>query len=77
MYDIPTYWEHLVHSYTGLNVNEIEELELIDYLQYRRDAFIHEMNRTDAGQEYLENARMLEQTKPDRAKLRELSGRRR
>ena len=66
-----------MHDYTGLNVNEIEELELIDYLQYRRDAFIHELNKTEKGQEYLENARMLEQTKPDRAKLRELSGRRR
>lgn len=51
---MPTYWEHLVHEYTGLNVNEIEELEYIDYLQYRRDAFVHEMNKTEEGREYLE-----------------------
>ena len=73
LYDIPTYWEHLVKEYTGLNVNEIEELEYIDYLQYRRDAFICEMNKTEEGREYLENARTLSQTKPDRKSLRRFS----
>lgn len=65
-----------MHEYTGLNVNEIEELEYIDYLQYRRDAFIHEMNKTEEGREYLENAMALTQTKPDREGLRRISGRR-
>lgn len=55
-------------------MNEIEELEYIDYLQYRRDAFIHEMNKTEEGREYLENAYALTQTKPDRIKLRSLFG---
>lgn len=55
-------------------MNEIEELEYIDYLQYRRDAFIHEMNKTEEGREYLENAYTLTQTKPDRIKLRSLFG---
>ncbi len=64
-----------MHVYTGLNVNEIEELEYIDYLQYRRDAFIHEMNKTEEGREYLENARTLSQTEPDRISLRRISGR--
>lgn len=64
-----------MHEYTGLNVNEIEELEYIDYLQYRRDAFIHMLNQTEEGREYLENARTLEQTEPDRKRLRELFGR--
>ncbi len=74
LYDIPTYWEHIVHEYTGLNFNEIEELEYIDYLQYRRDAFIHLLNKTEEGREYLENARTLTQTEPDRKRLRELFG---
>ena len=65
-----------MHEYTGLNVNEIEELEYIDYLQYRRDAFVHEMNKTEEGREYLENAMALSQTKPDREGLRRISGRR-
>lgn len=76
MYDIPTYWEHIVHEYTGLSVNEIEELEYIDYLQYRRDAFIHMLNQTEEGREYLENAKTLTQTEPDRKRLRELFGKR-
>ncbi len=63
-----------MHEYTGLNVNEIEELEYIDFLQYRRDAFIHEMNQTEEGREYLENARTLLQTEPDREALRRISG---
>ena len=61
-------------EYTGLNVNEIEELEYIDYLQYRRDAFIHAINQTEEGREYLENAHTLTQTEPDRQRLRELFG---
>lgn len=65
-----------MHEYTGLNANEIEELEYIDYLQYRRDAFIHEMNKTEEGREYLENAMTLMQTEPDREGLRRISGRR-
>lgn len=63
-----------MHEYTGLNVNEIEELEYIDFLQYKRDAFITKMNQTEEGREYLENARILSQTEPDRATLRQLFG---
>lgn len=74
LFDIPTYWEHLVHEYTGLNVNEIEELEIIDYLQYKRDAFILHMNQSEEGRQYLENARTLSQTEPDRESLRQLFG---
>lgn len=73
-YDIPTYFEHLVHEYTGLNVNEIEELEYIDYLQYRRDAFINHMNKTEKGQEYLKKAKIFNSTEPDRDTLRVLFG---
>ena len=63
-----------MHEYTGLNVNEIEELEYIDYLQYRRDAFIHSLMKTEEGREYLQKAHTLTQTKPDRKRLRELFG---
>ena len=41
---------------------------------WRRDAFIHHMSKTEAGQEYLDNAWRMEQTKPDRAKLRKKYG---
>lgn len=72
-----SYWEKLVADYLRVSVLEVEELEYLDYLQYRRDAFIHRLNQTESGQEYLENAHRLEQTsmgKSDRARLRELFG---
>ena len=53
---------------------EVDQLDYIDYLKYRRDAFIYRMSQTDKGQEYLDNAYRLEQTKPDRKKLREKYG---
>lgn len=53
---------------------EVEQLDYIDYLQYRRDAFIYQMSQTEKGQEYLDNAYRLEQTKPDRKALREKYG---
>ena len=67
-------WEHLVAQYTGLNILEVEELDYIDYLTFRRDAFIYKMSKTDKGEEYLNNAYRLEQTKPEREKLREKFG---
>ena len=53
---------------------EVDQLDYIDYLRYRRDAFIYQMSQTEKGQEYLDNAYRLEQTKPDRKKLREKYG---
>ena len=67
-------WEHLVSQYTGLNMLEVEGLDYIDYLIFRRDAFIYKMSKTDKGEEYLNNAWRLEQTKPDRKKLKEKFG---
>ena len=53
---------------------EVEELEYLDYLIYKRDAFIYTMSRTEKGEEYLNNAWRLEQTKPDRESLRKKFG---
>ena len=74
-YNISTYFEHLIYKYIGLNLFEINELDYIDYLILRRDAFINQMNQTEKGQEYLDNAYRLEETKPNREKLREKFGR--
>ena len=71
---IMTTWEHLVSKYTGLNILQVEELDYIDYLIYRRDAFIHRMSQTEEGEKYLNNAYRLEQTKPDRESLRKKFG---
>lgn len=69
-----TTWEHLVAQYTGLNILQVEELDYIDYLMYRRDAFIYRMSQTEEGEKYLNNAWRLEQTKPDRKGLRNKFG---
>ena len=74
-YNISTYFEHLIYKYIGLNLFQINELDYIDYLILRRDAFINQMNQTEKGQEYLDNAYRLEETKPNREKLREKFGR--
>ena len=65
-----TWWPQLVAEYTGLTLYDVRELDYIDYLLLRRDAFIHKMNQTEKGREYLDNAWRMEQTQPDRAALR-------
>ena len=49
-------------------------MDYLDYLTFRRDAFIERMSKTDKGIEYLNNAWRLEQTAPDRDKLRKKFG---
>lgn len=53
----------------------MQELNFLQYLVWRRDAYIHMLTRTEAGQEYLDNAWRMEQTKPDREALRAKLGR--
>lgn len=64
-------------DYTGLNLLQVGGLNYIEYLTYRRDAFIEMLNKTERGQEYLNNAWRLEQTEPDRAALRRQFGKER
>lgn len=64
----------MVVEYTGLNIREIGEMEIDEYMYYFRDAFIHKMNQTEEGREYLENAHNFKQTKPDRSRLRSKFG---
>ena len=67
-------WENLVYEYTGLNFFQIQELNIVDFLYLRREAFINKMLGMEKGREYLDNAYRLEQTKPERDKLREKFG---
>jgi hypothetical protein len=64
-----------VAEYAGLSLLEVRELDYLQYLIWRRDAYIHMLSRTEAGQEYLDNAWRMEQTVPDRAALRAKYGR--
>jgi hypothetical protein len=60
-----------VAEYTGLNFFEVGELNYVQYLIWRRDAYIQMLSRTEEGQKYLDDCWRMEQTTPDRAKLRE------
>lgn len=61
-------------DYAGLSLLEVRDLDYVQYLIWRRDAYIHMLSRTEAGQEYLDNAWRMEQTEPDRAALRKKLG---
>lgn len=65
----------MVAQYTLLNFNQLGELNYVTFLQYRRDAFIQHYRNTPEGQKYLDNAWRMEQTEPDRPKLRKKFGR--
>lgn len=53
---------------------QVNDLDYLDYLIYRRDAFIYFMSQTEKGEKYLDNAWRLEQTTPDRESLRKKFG---
>ena len=61
-------------EYTGLNFFEVSQLNYLQYLIWRRDAYITMLSRTETGQKYLNEAWRMEQTTPDRAKLRQTLG---
>jgi hypothetical protein len=64
----------LVAEYTGLNFHQVGQLDYGTYLLWRRDAFIKMMSSSEEGLKYLDDAWRMEQTKPDRAKLRKFTG---
>lgn len=66
--------EKLVSDYTGFNFAEVVDLEVFEYWAILRDAVIYKYMQTEQGQEYLERCWILEQTKPDRGKLRSKFG---
>lgn len=70
-YEVNTLEEKIVSEYTGYNFKEIEDLDIFLYWLYLRDAVIYNCNKTEKGREYLENCWRIEQTEPDRQRLRE------
>lgn len=63
-----------VSEYTGLSFEECLWLGMDTYKLLFRDALIHAFKKTKEGREYLEDCWLLQQTTPDRAKLRERFG---
>ena len=55
-------------------MSEVENLDLVYYLQIRRDSFISKLNATESGREDLDNAWLLSRTEPDREASRRMFG---
>lgn len=70
-----TWGKRLVAEYTGLNFHQVGQLDYGTYLLWLRDAYISGLNRSEEGRQYLDDCWRMEQTKPDRAKLRQKVGR--
>lgn len=70
-YIVESIGEKRVAEYLRISILEVDELDLIEYLFFKREAFIYNCSQTEEGREYLRNAKRLEQTSPDRKKLRE------
>ena len=64
----------MVSDYTGLNFNEVIDLDCITFRILFKDAFINELSKTEEGREQLESAYILTLTSPDRDKLRDKFG---
>lgn len=53
---------------------KLDAADYLDFLLWRKDAYVHRLNQTESGREYLDNAWRMKQTAPDRASLREQLG---
>lgn len=70
-YRLNTKGEKLVIDYLNIRIFDVQEMPIDLYLYFMREANIHRLMQTKEGREYLDNCWRMEQTKPDRKKLRE------
>lgn len=66
--------EKRVADYLRISMADIQEMDIVDYMIARRDAFIYMKAQTEEGREYLRNADRLNITTPDRESLRQKFG---
>lgn len=58
-------------KYLNISFFEVENLDVVSFKFFLREAFIYNCSMTEEGIDYLINAKRLESTDPDREKLRE------
>lgn len=58
-------------DYANMSIPDVLELPLLDYLELFRDAVIYNNLRSEEGRQRLDDAWILEQTKPDRSALKD------
>lgn len=75
-YTVSTGEYKIVADYANMSIPEVLELPLLDYLELYRDAVIYNNMKSEEGMKRLDDAWILEQTKPDKNALREVLGKR-
>ena len=70
-YRLNTKGEKLVIDYLNITISDVQEMPIDLYMYFMRGANIQRLLQTKEGREYLDNCWRMEQTKPDRKKLRE------
>ena len=69
-YNFNVYEEKIVSDYCNIPIFEVFELEVFDFWYLLRDAAIYLYSQTEDGKKYLDNCWRIEQTQPDKEKLR-------
>ncbi len=62
----------MIADYCRINILEVKELPLNEWLMYRRDAFIYNCEQSEKGRKYLKDAYIMMQKKPDIRRLKEV-----
>ena len=73
-YQIATRSDKWVADYAGISLYDVGDLCYYDYLVLLRDAVIFELQKTEGGRKYLTECWMMEQTRPDRKRLKDQFG---
>lgn len=73
-YAVITFAEKLVCDYSGISFFQLEQLPVDEFRLLLRDAYVYQLDKTEKGREYLNKCWVLEQTEPDRGRLREVFG---
>lgn len=69
-YKVETIEFKIVIDYAKISYLDVLDLDCYTFWLLLRDAFIYNCQSTKDGQEYLENAWIFEQKRPDRSELR-------
>ena len=69
--DLGVVQKTILIDYLNITIFDVQEMPIDLYLYFMREANIHRLMQTKDGREYLDNCWRMEQTKPDRKKLRE------
>lgn len=71
-YTVSTSENKLVADYANMSIPETMNLNVIEFYELYRDAFLYNNMSSDEGNKRLEDAWILEQSKPDRSALKSL-----